>query len=429
TYNLTASGINNRIIINDKTYFFTSFSYSATEYSNKNLFYTLSLKEIPVTDQNEINSQSALTTYINHKFNSRHTNRSGLILSMLSYAFDVENNTNVAQNEFADFFINSNGQTLNYQLYTQSKFCILENLNLSAGLHFMYFDLNNEIILEPRLGIKWNFASRHSFSLAYGKHSRIEPLRIYMTEILTVNGYNLINSDLKVTKAHHFIFSYDLKLGRQIHLKLEPYYQLLYDVPVIEDSSFSMINYTCESFFTEKMNNEGTGKNCGIDITMEKFMDEGFYYMFTSSVYSSTYKGGDRIEHSSRYNQNYVFNLLAGKEWQTGKKNTFGLNGKLTVIGGKRYSPVDLVRSSQYKYVVYDDSRIYEDKLPASCFVDFSLNYTVNKRQCSHSLIIQLKNLLMQEESFGHAYNYKTDTVEPYGLTIIYPFISYKIQF
>jgi len=47
----------------------------------------------------------------------------------------------------------------------------------------------------------------------------------------------------------------------------------------------------------------------------------------------------------------------------------------------------------------------------------------------SQSIILQAKNILMQEESLGHAFNYKTNSVEPYGLTIIFPYISYKIQF
>jgi outer membrane receptor protein involved in Fe transport len=182
-------------------------------------------------------------------------------------------------------------------------------------------------------------------------------------------------------------------------------------------------------FFTNALNNSGTGSNIGIDFTLEQFITNGFYYMITASVYESKFKGGDGIERNTRYNQNYVFNVLAGKEWQTKRNHTFGINGKFTLLGGKRQSPVDMEKSLENQFVVYDDSRLYDVQLPTSFYIDLGLNYTINRPKCAHSFIIQAKNILMQEENLGHAYNFKTQSIETYGLEIIYPYISYKIQF
>lgn len=429
SYNLTASGINHRILLNDKSYLFTSASFSTSEYINNNVYYKKNLQEVPVTDQNEINSKLSLTSFLNHKFSSRHTNRTGIVVNRLSYNFDIENNTNVAENDVADFFVKSKGIAYSYQLYSQSKYYFRENLNINAGLHLIHFSTNNEVIVEPRLGVNWRFQPKHSLSFAYGKHSRIEPLRIYLTEIPVGNRYERLNSTLNITKAHHFVLGYDMKIGEKNHFRIEPYVQILYDVPVIADSLISMINYTSETFFTEQLINTGTGTNVGIDLTLEQFINRGFYYMITASIYDSKYKGGDGVERNTKYNQNFVFNVLAGKEWQTNKNNTFGINGKITVIGGKRQSPVDYEKSDQYQYVIYDDSRIYEVQLPTSYYVDISINYTINKPKFSQSIILQAKNLLMQEESLGHAYNFNTNSIEPYGLAIIFPYIIYKIQF
>ena len=429
SYNLTASGINNRKILNNKTYLFTSASFSATEYINNNTYFRKNLQEVPVTNQNEINSSLSLSSFINHKFNNRHTNRTGFIINRLSYNFDIENNTNVAENNVADFFVKSKGHANTYQFYSQSKYFLRENLNINAGIHIINFDINNEIIVEARLGINWKIAHKQSLSFAYGKHSRIEPLRIYLTEIPTGNTFERQNSSLDITKAHHFVLGYDIKTGKKTHLKIEPYFQYLYDVPVIADSSFSMLNYDSETFFTNQLLNDGTGKNIGVDLTVEQFLNKGFYYMITASVYDSKYKGGDDKERDTRFNQNFVLNILSGKEWQLNNNNTFSINGKLTIIGGKRQSPVNNEKSKQYKYVVYDYSKIYQNQLPTNYYVDFSINYTINKMGYSQSIILQAKNILMQEESLGHAFNYKTNSVEPYGLTIIFPYISYKIQF
>jgi hypothetical protein len=48
---------------------------------------------------------------------------------------------------------------------------------------------------------------------------------------------------------------------------------------------------------------------------LERFLDKGFYYLVTASVYDSRYKGGDDIERNTIFNGNYVANVLGGKEW------------------------------------------------------------------------------------------------------------------
>lgn len=429
SYNLTASGINNRLFLNKKIYLFSSISFSGIEYINKSDYYRRNLQKIPSTNQNETNTRLSFTSYLNRKFNKKHTNRTGIILNQLSYTFDIANNTNLAVNNDADFFVNSKGSTFSSQLYTQSKYYLSKNINVNAGIHFVHFNVNNEFIAEPRLGINWRFKPKHSLNFAYGKHSRVEPLRVYMTEIPVGNTYERLNSKLNITKAHHFVIGYNVTILNKIHLNIEPYYQLLYDVPVIIDSSFSMLNYTSETFFTEQMLNNGTGKNYGIDITIEQFINNGFYYMITSSLYQSKYKGDDGIERNTKYNQNFVFNILAGKEWKFKNDNIFGINGKVAIIGGKRQSPVDYDKSINYQYVIYDETKPYDIQLPTNYYLDISFNYTINRLKCSHSIILQAKNLLLQEEILGHAYHYDTNTIKSYGLTIIYPFLSYKIQF
>lgn len=46
-----------------------------------------------------------------------------------------------------------------------------------------------------------------------------------------------MNKDLDFTKAHHLMFSFAYKISNNMSLKVEPYVQFLYDVPVMRDSS------------------------------------------------------------------------------------------------------------------------------------------------------------------------------------------------
>jgi hypothetical protein len=52
----------------------------------------------------------------------------------------------------------------------------------------------------------------------------------------------LVNKNLDFAKAHHLVLTYDWSISEYLRLKVEPYYQHLYDIPVEKDSPWSLIN-------------------------------------------------------------------------------------------------------------------------------------------------------------------------------------------
>jgi hypothetical protein len=304
-----------------------------------------------------------------------------------------------------------------------------KKLNMNAGLHLLYFGLNGNYALDPRLGFNYAISQKHSVGLAYGKHSRIEPLRIYLIEDPEPDRSGLVNKNLEITKAHHFVIAYDWNINPVMHIRVEPYLQLLYDVPVTPDSSFSMINYQNDMFFQARLDNSGEGMNYGIDFTFERFMKKGLYYMLTASLYESKYTGGDGIERNTRLNQHYVVNILAGKEWKVRKNNYFSVNGKFTMAGGTRYTPPDQEASRAAEGVVYNMIELYEGQWHTNYYLDLSLNYKINRPKLSHNFILQAKNLTAQKELIGFSYNYSDQLAQPEELAIVLPYLSYKIEF
>ncbi len=429
TYGLTASGLNHKIIIGKKSLLSSSFSFSG--YTNSNVSGQLDslLVNTLVSDISEKNYTIRAKSVMNHKFGARHTNRTGITVNQIWYDYNNMANSNPAIQDTLDFRMREKGNTNIVQAFSQSLIQVGGNITINAGLHFLYFGLNGNSTIDPRLGIKWQAAPRHSLGIAYGKHSRIEPLRIYLIEFPEKDTEVLPNKNLKITKAHHFVMAYDWNINSNLHFKIEPYVQLLYDVPVTPDSSFSMINYQNDMFFQAKLDNSGTGINYGIDLTFERFMKKGYYYMVTASVYESKFKGGDGIERNTRLNQNYVLNLLGGKEWQVRENNFLSINGKFTVVGGTRYTPPDQEASKAVSAVVYQMDNLYDNQWTTNYYFDISVNYRINRPKVSHNFILQAKNLTMQSELLGYAYNYSEQYAQPVELAIVLPYLSYKIKF
>ena len=205
----------------------------------------------------------------------------------------------------------------------------------------------------------------------------------------------------------------------------------MYDVPVTPDSSYSAINMQADWFFTEKLSNEGTGKNYGIDITLERFLNDGYYYLLTGSLFESKYTAGDGIERTSLYSTNFIVNLLFGKEWVLGASDNkiLGVNGRLNILGGQRMTPVDEEMTREYRDIKYDYARPFEDQKPTVYHLNMSVTYRINKKNHSSIWALQVLNLLGDKENYGYRYNYRADKIEKDALVVIVPSISYKIEF
>lgn len=369
-----------------------------------------------------------LSSYINKRFGVKHTNRTGINITGLKYDMLLKNADPVSTplQTIAD----EDGSSALLEAYSSSSFNLSDKWTFNVGLHGQYLALNQHYSIEPRAGLRYNFSSDKSLSLSYGLHSRMELLNYYFTRN---EAGELINKDLDFTRAHHLVLSYDWNLGNNYHLRIEPYVQYLYDVPVIADSSFSFLNLKDNWFVYDKLVNSGKGFNYGIDLTFEKFMSQGYYYMFTGSLFSSRYKGGDNIWRNTRYNRNFLVNFLIGKEWMVGrtKQNMFSANINLSCLGGERYSPVDehatLARPD--KEVQYDESKAFSKQLPAAFIAHFTVSYRINRKHVTHEIALKMLNATFYDEYMGHSYNYKTHGIDKVYEGINVPNLSYKIEF
>lgn len=100
---------------------------------------------------------------------------------------------------------------------------------------------------------------------------------------------------------------------------------------------------------------------------------------------------GDDVWRSTRFNRNYVFNFLIGKEWQMGKnnQNTLSLNTRFSYQGGNRYSPVNEAASQITKDVVYDETDAFELQAKPGLNVHFTASYKVNKKKSSREIALK----------------------------------------
>ena len=422
--------------INSKSYISSTIgiNYSGTNQLNYGLD---SLRNSYSKEENKVarTGYEFITSY-NLKINSRLFFKAGMQAEYMK--LDLFNRTRRREGEEWSQIWDYNSYTTLAQVYAHLKYNISEKLTLNAGLHAQQFFLNNSFSLEPRIGLKFELNNKNSFSFGYGLHSQTQPLNVYFLQTPNPDGsYNYDNLELGFTKSHHFVLGYDVQPFKDWRMKIEAYYQYLVNVPVnTYSSSYSMLN-TGASFQTDledSLANTGTGRNYGIELTVEKFFSRGYYGLLTTSLYQSKYTASDGIERNTAFNGRYVANLLAGKEWKLGKekRNAITTDIKVTYAGGRYYTPIDLAASqARGREVLKGDEYAYTSTYPDYFRLDFKVGYTLNSRtkKLSQSISLDLQNVTNNKNVFSQSYDDRSKSISTTYQLGFFPNFIYKIQF
>ncbi|MBX2874142.1 MAG: TonB-dependent receptor [Saprospiraceae bacterium] len=315
-----------------------------------------------------------------------------------------------------------------------------DRLSFVTGVHNMNVLFNNQSTLEPRLAVNWQLSPSSSIQAGYGLHSNMESIHNYFAKVQGADGsFSEPNRDLGLLKAHHYVIGYEQRFGKNMRAKVEVYYQDLYDLPVENnDTSFySTINEGLDLKFVDLVN-EGTGKNYGVEITVEKFFSNNYYYLINASVFESKYTALDGIERNTQFNGNYLINILLGKEFTgRGRKQnqTLGLNAKVFFGGARKIIP--LLRDSNGQLAVdpdnsrfWDYSRAYQNGIEDVYQVVLSASYKWNKPKTTHELFLNLDNVTNNKGKISEYY----DEAEPDNIGYLtqfgfFPNLMYRVYF
>ena len=430
-----ATGISHLYFFNSNTSGKLSFSAGGTNFGIRIDTLTPALDKFKVFHNTSIDRHEIISYTINSKINARHLIKAGMNYNQLH--FDYFSQYYSRYDKLYRDLLNENGTSGILQSFIHHQYKPLDNLTLNTGLHYQNFLLNNSQAIEPRAGIKWQFKPKQSLSFGYGMHSQTQPLIYYF--FTTYNGdmnlYDRSNKHLDLTKSHHFISAYDLNLNKDFRFKTEAYYQSLYNVPVEKNNitSFSMINVGADLEgipLVDSLENKGTGTNCGIEFTLEKFFGNNYYFLLTSTLYEAKYKGSDKIERHSAFSGGYIFNALGGVEYKLGKGNSIlAFDGKATVAGGNRYTPVNIDESVKQKKAIYIDEEAFSKKFKPYSKVDLKISLKLNKRRSTQIIFINVENVFNTKNIVRQVFNgAENKIINEYQLGL-FPYGGYRIEF
>jgi hypothetical protein len=424
-------GITYRYRISDHARLATALSWSGTDIGGVHEVSGFEAGPMRL-EENYRKSYLRASVTFDHWINENLSIQTGVIGSFLKYDFYMLNQdpTNTTYNTIVNFA--EKDETATWQLYASAKQHFTKKLSAFYGLHALRFNLSEDLSIEPRAGVRWTASEHTSLSVAYGRHSRIENLQYYLARDHQTGGNEVqINKNLAFTRAHHVGATYQYKFLQAHSLKTEIYYQRLQNVPVQASPSslYASINEDT-GFITDTLLNKGSGKNYGVEVSLERNFANSFYYLINGSLFQSLLNIEGQPSRNTAYNGNYSFHLLAGKEFVVGKRHRhLSLNVKWTNAGGRRYVPIDLQRSRISQTQIYDWQTAFDPKLPDYFRFDFQIGYRMSKPTWEIEWKVDIQNVTDHHNASYYYYHVESESIRLKRQVGILPLLTCKVKF
>ncbi len=446
------TGMNHIYTLNSSSFLKTSISYSTTGISDKifeseimprmdnegELLNDSVISRKQNYDNNLLSSSYRGALTYSNKLNPKNKIQIGTVYTL----FDHDFKQSVLVNDSTTMFntINFKEKVNTVQNFISWKHRLTENITIISGIHNMNVLLNNKTSFEPRLAVNWKLNNSSSIHAGYGNHSTMESIHHYYAKVELDDGSIVEpNKDLGLLKAHHYVLGFEKRFSKNLMVKAEAYFQDQYNLPVENNdtSYFATINEGIDYRYVDLVN-KGTGKNYGVEITLERFFDKDYFFLINTSLFNSTYKTLDDTERNTRYNSNYLANVLIGKEFnKLGKKKnqTLALNAKMFFGGGQKSIP--LLRDENGNLDVdpenklfWDYSKAYENALDNIYYINLSASYRFNRKKTTHEIFLDLQNVTDYK---GKIYEYydenEVNSVGYYTQMGFFPNIMYRVYF
>ncbi len=444
TSKLAIVGLRHNLIVGKDAYIRSVLSYGGARntFQQENQLDDDDPEKTLVTDVDDRTATWSLSSYYNKKYNSRLTLRTGILaqyLELNTRVDDREKRPDLDGDGLPDWAVvrQFEGGMALLQAFGQVQYRLDPAWTLNGGLHLQHFGFNGSTALEPRLALNGQLAPRHRINFGYGLHHQTQPLPVFFFEEEVSPGeFERTNQDLDFTRSHHFVLGYEYRPAKDWRLNLETYFQHIENAAVEgEPSSFSLLNAGDDFVFPEvgSLVNAGRGRNYGVELTLEKFFTRNYYVLLTGSLFDASYRGSDGIWRNSAFNNQYVVNLLGGKEFPVGKegRNAFTFDVKLTNAGGRYYTPVDLDASREAGTEIRLEDQAYSERYPAYFRLDMKLGFRLNSRKAkfSQQFYLDFQNLTNHENVFVRRYNELTGEVNEVYQSGFFPDLLYRVQF
>jgi outer membrane receptor for ferrienterochelin and colicin len=285
-------------------------------------------------------------------------------------------------------------------------------LTLSPGVRYDYFAYNENGNFAPRFSASFEIDEKTSINGATGLY--------YQNLPLVLLAQQPENKDLQDPVATQYVLGISRLLTENTKLTLEAYDKEYENFP-IDQSTPSLflideIAYRYGFYFTHQpLTDIGKAYSRGVELTLQKKLQQDFYGLMSASYFRSRYQGGDGVWRDRIFDNQYTFSAEGG--YKPNNKWEFSL--RWIYAGGAPYTPYDLAASEAINRGVVDESRVNEERYPAYHSLNLRCDRRFNFKGSSLILYASIWNAYDRKNVAAYYWNEldrKQDIVDQWGM-------------
>lgn len=241
--------------------------------------------------------------------------------------------------------------------FASAIFTPVPKLTFTTGLRADFNDYNSDLTLDPRISASYRLAPRWTLNAAWGYYSQLND-RFLMSQYEP-------NRDLKSVRSRHLMAGIDYLLTSDTKLTLEVYDKAYTNVPELPAGTQGYAPFYVPDnaflLYETPLQSSGEAWARGIELFLQKKLAQDFYGMVSVAYYRSRYTGFDGREYNRNFDTKFQTSVIGG--WRPNDK--VEVSARWSYIGGRPFTPIDEIQSSQTASTVYNLNRINESSMPA----------------------------------------------------------------
>lgn len=407
--------------------------YSASEnnyFKSPAMLFSFFPPDINKVDEKGITKKLSLAASINKKINGLNQLKYGLTATQIMSDFktNVTYDFNIL---FITNFIDDQAKGENWLIRPYLNWIrqISPKLEFQIGLAAASYSQSRTVHVEPNLSLTAKLDEKQEVSFAASLHSQLHTPGLYFLSLDGGEGHQ--NSGLIPSQTFHIVAGYQRNLGPTTTFSAELYYQYLYEIPILRDSmaSYSFLNFVDgPEWLALTLDNAGTGTNYGLDLSLQRLLNDSWYYLISASLYSSKFIAGDDQLYDTRFNGKYLLRFTGGKEFTIRKESKsktkiFGLNLSSMYLGG--------MRRTENQFALFNpfEPNPFSEKLKDYFRTDLRFYWKWYKGNRTNTFALDIQNVTnTKNEAYFYYDQFLSDLVSKKQLGMI-PNMSYKIEF
>ena len=324
------------------------------------------------------------------------------------------------------YALNADDNTNHFFTFIDWNYKITPNLSATLGIAQNYLQVSNKNYFDPRASVKYNLSENHSVNLGFAVNHQSLPLTIYYQ--------SEFNKNLESMRSVHYVLGYNWIINEDMLFKLETYYKDQSKVPVDykKATSFSLLNSGANFgrvFASDSLISNGVGRAYGAELTLTKHFTKHYYITLTFSYVRQQYKGSDNIWRWGAFDNQFIFNLLAGYEWVISPTFAIEFAGRYTISGGSPYTPIDITKSNNFSQTYYLDDQAFSLRNPNYQRMDIRIDFRDNYKSFAIISYISVENLLNHQNVLLRIWDKKNQKEKIVNQLGVFPVGGLRIEF